>query len=46
MVCIRLAGNLHIYKEWCAIARGSQYNVNERSELTYSNCANRTFLYL
>ena len=25
----------HIYREWCAIAHGSQYNVNERSESIY-----------
>ena len=35
-----------IYKEWCAIARGSQYNVNERSESIFLWLYSRTFLYV
>ena len=27
-----------MYNEWCAIARGSQYNVNERRGSIYAHC--------
>ena len=30
--CTYIWREAHIYREWCAIAHGSQYNVNERSE--------------